>query len=310
MREKRREATIERIVDTALHLLESEGFEALTIQRLAKELGYAVGALYRYFRSKDALLVALLHRIMDAVGEDMSAGLEQVEAERREQLGAEIEAISLTPREGLLRLVVVCNVYVMFAQRRRAEYGLISTLIGDPREVLATEAAAPIVRSLIRLQLMLTSVIDDAVRAGALVPGDARERGVVLWSAMQGVLQLRKLGRFGVAGVELDRLVPIALRTLMVGWGADPTLIDELTPQALAIAGRLAEQRDLKHERARAARDGQDPDEPPDEPEPEPGPDAITHEASGESSGEASGPDVVAGVPGPELDPLAEELPR
>jgi AcrR family transcriptional regulator len=267
MREKRREATIERIVDTALHLLETEGFEALTIQRLAKELGYAVGALYRYFRSKDALLVALLHRIMDAVGEDMSAGLEQVEAQRREQLGAEeiIEAISLTPREGLLRLVVVCNVYVMFAQRRRAEYGLISTLIGDPREVLATEAAAPIVRSLIRLQLMLTAVIDDAVRAGALVPGDARERGVVLWSAMQGVLQLRKLGRFGVAGVELDRLVPIALRTLMVGWGADPTLIDELTPQALAIAGRLAEQRELKHERAH----GQDPDEG-DEPEPSP----------------------------------------
>ena len=59
MREKRREATIERIVDTALHLLETEGYEGLTIQRLAKELGYAVGALYRYFRSKDALLVAL-----------------------------------------------------------------------------------------------------------------------------------------------------------------------------------------------------------------------------------------------------------
>ena len=262
MREKRREATIERIVDTALHLLESEGFEALTIQRLAKELGYAVGALYRYFRSKDALLVALLHRVMDAVGEDMTTGLEQIEAERRERLVAAGEAgtTPLGPREGLLRLVVVCNIYVVFAQRRKAEYGLISTLIGDPREVLATEAAAPIVKSLIRLQLMLTAVIDDAVRAGALAPGDARERGVVLWSAMQGVLQLRKLGRFGVAGVELDRLVPIALRTLMVGWGADPALIDELTPQALGIAAALAEQRELKHERARAARELQEQD--------------------------------------------------
>src|SRR5690606_25537352 len=168
-----------------------------------------------YFRSKDALLVALLHRIMDRVGEDMTAGLEWIERERRERLSAEGLPAETPPsaEEGLLRLVVVCNVYVAFAQSRRAEYGLISTLIGDPREVLATEAAAPIVRSLIRLQLMLTGIIDDAVRSGALEPGDARERGVILWSAMQGVLQLRKLGRFGVAGVELDRLVPIALRT-------------------------------------------------------------------------------------------------
>lgn len=261
MREKRREATIERIVDTALRLLESEGFEALTIQRLAKELGYAVGALYRYFRSKDALLVALLHRVMDRVGEDMTAGLERVERERLERLGLDAEqagAIPLTASEGLLRLVVICNVYVAFAQSRRAEYGLISTLIGDPREVLATDAAVPIVRSLIRLQLMLTAVIDDAVRAGALEPGDARERGVVLWSAMQGVLQLRKLGRFGVAGFELDRLVPIALRTLMIGWGADPKLIDELTPHALEIADSFAKARDLEQERLRGAREAQD----------------------------------------------------
>lgn len=260
MREKRREATIERIVDTALHLLESEGFEALTIQRLAKELGYAVGALYRYFRSKDALLVALLHRVMDRMGEDMSAGLEQIERERRERLAAtgSIDSAPLDPSEGLLRLIVVCNVYVTFAQSRRAEYGLISTLIGDPREVLATEAATPIVRSLIRLQLMLTGVIDDAVRSGAMAPGDARERSVILWSAMQGVLQLRKLGRFGVAGVELDRLVPIALRTLMIGWGADAERIDQLTPHALEIAESLAKQRDLKQERLRAAREAQD----------------------------------------------------
>lgn len=262
MREKRREATIERIVDTALHLLESEGFEALTIQRLAKELGYAVGALYRYFKSKDALLVALLHRVMDRVGEDMTAGLEWVERERCERLAAagqsECESTLLTADDGLLRLVVVCHVYVAFAQSRRAEYGLISTLIGDPREVLATDAAAPIVRSLIRLQLMLTGVIDDAVRSGALAPGDARERSVILWSAMQGVLQLRKLGRFGVAGVALDRLVPIALRTLLIGWGADAERIDQLTPHALEIAESLARQRDLKQERLRAAREAQD----------------------------------------------------
>ena len=257
MREKRREATIERIVEQAMHLLETEGFEALTIQRLAKELSYAVGALYRYFRSKDALLVALLGRVMDRMGEDMTAGLEWVDRERGEQLAAAGEPADkpLTPREGLLRLIVVSNVYVGFAQGRPTEYGLISTLIGDPREFLATEAAAPIVPALVRLQLMLVSVIDDAVEAGALTSGNARERGVILWSAMQGVLQLRKLGRFGVAGVELDRLAPIALRTLLMGWGADAGLIEELTPKAVEIADTLAQQRAERQAELRAARE-------------------------------------------------------
>jgi AcrR family transcriptional regulator len=245
MREKRREATIERIVERAMHLLETEGFEALTIQRLAKELDYAVGALYRYFRSKDALLVALLHRVMDRMGEDMAAGLEWIDNERAHRLAiaGEPPDTPLTESEGLLRLIVVSNVYVGFAQGRPTEYGLISTLIGDPREFLATEAAAPIFPALVRLQLMLTAVINDAVQAGALARGDARERGVILWSAMQGVLQLRKLGRFGVAGVELARLVPIALRTLLLGWGARLELVDELTPRAVEISHTLNKQR-------------------------------------------------------------------
>src|SRR5690606_1249092 len=221
-----------------------------------------------YFKSKDALLVALLHRVMDRVGEDMTAGLEWVERERCERLAAagqsECESTLLTADDGLLRLVVVCHVYVAFAQSRRAEYGLISTLIGDPREVLATDAAAPIVRSLIRLQLMLTGIIDDAVRAGALVPGDARERGVILWSAMQGVLQLRQLGRVGVGGVEAGGLGPIARRTLPLGWAADAQLIDQLTPPALEIADSLARQRDLKQARLRAASAAQDQDDDDD----------------------------------------------
>jgi AcrR family transcriptional regulator len=255
MREKRREATTERIVETAMVMLETEGFEALTIQRLAKKLNYAVGALYRYFRSKDALLVALLRRVMDRIGEDMAAGLGQVDHERGLRLAAAGQPIStpLTIDEGLLRLIVVSNVYVGFAQRRPTEYGLISTLIGNPREFLATDAAAPIFPALVRLQLMLTAVIDDAVEAGALAKGDSRERGVILWSAMQGVLQLRKLGRFGVAGLALDRLAPIALRTLLMGWGADGARIDTLTPEALALADALAKQRDERHERLRAA---------------------------------------------------------
>lgn len=253
MREKRREATIERIVETAMSMLEQEGFEALTIQRLAKKLGYAVGALYRYFVSKDALLVALLHRVMDRINGDMSTGLELFDAARSERLAAQSLPADapLDKDDAMQRLLVLTNVYLSFARRRPAEYGLISTLMGDPREFLATEAAAPIFPGLVRMQLMLTSVINDAVEAGALAKGDARERGVILWSAVQGVLQLRKLGRFGVAGVELERLAPITLRTLLIGWGGDSARIEALNPGAEDYAKELAR----RHEQALAERE-------------------------------------------------------
>lgn len=240
MREKRREATIERIVETALHLLETEGYEGLTIQRLAKELGYAVGALYRYFRSKDALLVALLHRVMDRIGEDMQTSLAIVK--QRAQASAD-EAPSARD-EGLLRLLVCALAYVELAKRRPAEFGLISTLIGDPREFLKTDAAAPLVPMLIRLQLTLASALEDAVRAGVLAPGESRDRAVILWAGVQGVIQLRKLGRFGVAGVELERLVPITLETLLLGWGAEREQLDRVMPVAQAIARDVAKPRE------------------------------------------------------------------
>ena len=55
-RERRRQETIERILDAAMRLMAEQGYEAFTIARLAGDLNYAVGALYRYFKGKDAIL--------------------------------------------------------------------------------------------------------------------------------------------------------------------------------------------------------------------------------------------------------------
>ena len=52
-RAKRREETSAAIVEAALAIVTEEGFDALTMKRLADELGYAIGAFYRYFPSKE-----------------------------------------------------------------------------------------------------------------------------------------------------------------------------------------------------------------------------------------------------------------
>ena len=59
------------VVDRALALADSAGVEALTIRRLATELGVTPMALYWHFRSKEALLVGLADRIWGEIDTDV-----------------------------------------------------------------------------------------------------------------------------------------------------------------------------------------------------------------------------------------------
>src|SRR5690242_8901402 len=55
------------VADRALALADSEGLEAVTIRRLATELGVTPMALYWHFRTKEDLLAGLAERILDDV---------------------------------------------------------------------------------------------------------------------------------------------------------------------------------------------------------------------------------------------------
>ncbi|MEW2294808.1 TetR/AcrR family transcriptional regulator [Streptomyces sp. NPDC006743] len=70
---ERRTVRQEAAVDAAFRLAAREGVTGLSMRRLAQELDVDVTALYRLFRDKDELLLALCERIieteLDAVGE-------------------------------------------------------------------------------------------------------------------------------------------------------------------------------------------------------------------------------------------------
>jgi AcrR family transcriptional regulator len=55
------------VADRALALADSEGLEAVTIRRLATELGVTPMALYWHFRTKEDLLAGLADRVLDDV---------------------------------------------------------------------------------------------------------------------------------------------------------------------------------------------------------------------------------------------------
>jgi TetR/AcrR family transcriptional regulator, tetracycline repressor protein len=55
------------VVDQALRLADSVGLDALTIRKLATELGVTPMALYWHFRSKEELLTALVERVWSEI---------------------------------------------------------------------------------------------------------------------------------------------------------------------------------------------------------------------------------------------------
>src|SRR6266702_6753585 len=59
------------VVDRALQLADTVGLDALTIRKLATELGVTPMALYWHYRSKDELLEGLAERIWSEIAIDI-----------------------------------------------------------------------------------------------------------------------------------------------------------------------------------------------------------------------------------------------
>ncbi len=59
------------ILDAAQHLINTKGYERMTIQDMLDNLGISKGAFYHYFRSKQAVLSALAERMGEQLGETL-----------------------------------------------------------------------------------------------------------------------------------------------------------------------------------------------------------------------------------------------
>src|SRR5262245_34453358 len=64
---ERTRLTRQTVVDRGLRLADADGLEALTIRKLATELGVTPMALYWHFRSKDELLEGLAEQVWAAI---------------------------------------------------------------------------------------------------------------------------------------------------------------------------------------------------------------------------------------------------
>lgn len=187
----------QRLLALALDIYRAEGLEAISFRRLADAAGISHTLPYRYFESKEALLVAL--RVLCT---------QQFEAHVRSR-----EAVT-APLP--VRIRSVAEAYVDFVQRHPAEYQLIfSTHQPSPDQYPALLAA--------RRGLFDHAV--DVVQAGiddGLLDGEARALTHLFWLSLHGLMSLHVGGQL-VHGCALDDLIePLVARIIGSEAAAQP----------------------------------------------------------------------------------------
>jgi len=96
--------SIEEIEDAALRLLDAEGLEAVTMRRLAEELGTGVTTLYGYVRTKEEILDGLAGKLMGAIDLEVDR-----DAQWDEQLHAAVTVLHRTLQQhpAIVELLIV-----------------------------------------------------------------------------------------------------------------------------------------------------------------------------------------------------------
>src|SRR5262249_4942153 len=152
-RERARAETTAEILDSARGYLATDGAPALSLRAIARDLGMASSALYRYFPSRDQLLTRLIIDAYDSLG--AAAETREAAVDRNDLAG---------------RFAMTCSAVRDWALAPPNEYALIS---GSP--VPGSVAPADTVPPASRVTRLLLRVIAEAAAAGRIPDADIRE---------------------------------------------------------------------------------------------------------------------------------------
>lgn len=210
-RARRREANLERILDTALEVVAREGLEGLQMARLAAAVDYTPGALYRYVESKDALVALLVTRTLG-----------QVEAALRA-----VEATVPARATPLARVAALVGAYRRFVRGAPHRFGLLAVAMAEPRILVGDPAHTRLTAAAVVAALTpLAAALDAAATAGAVDAGPAIERTLCVFAMVHGLSQLPKMARAAPTAIDVDAIVASGLRALLIGWGAAARSVD------------------------------------------------------------------------------------
>lgn len=209
-RQRRYVATRERILQAAIQRIGAVGPDAVTLAAIADAVDLTPAALYRYFRSKEAIL----HDVGRVVASRWAAELAAAAGSAPPHPEPAVHA--------LRRALALCAAWRagILGDPLRAQ--IIGRVVGDPQALLPDDVALALVTPALEALQPLVQALAEA----PLSPGDPLERAIALLAAQQGILSLAKLGRLTPI-IDAGRLAATLPLALLRGWGASDTALSE-----------------------------------------------------------------------------------
>ncbi len=173
-REREREQRKSHILDTARALLLEKGMNATSINQIAKRSELSVGSIYFYFTDKEELFAAL-----------QLEGLELLHHAVRQAV-----AKKSTPEKKIRSIAMA---YLRFSEDHKSYFDIITYFLTSPETIFPPNLKKVIDEHGNASISMLAAAIREGIDNGDFKPVDPRRQAIILWSAFNGVIQLKKL---------------------------------------------------------------------------------------------------------------------
>jgi AcrR family transcriptional regulator len=171
-----RQAVRRLVLDVASRLLEAEGPEALTMRRIAAEVGCSTSVLYTMFGGKSGVAEGLWREGFERLRQAMER------AEADDPLG---------------RLTALGHAYRSNALANRAYYAVMFQ-----RPIPGFQPSAEAYADSLRPLHILVGAVADCLEAGVFRAADPTHVATVLWAAAHGAVSLELAGYEGAADAE------------------------------------------------------------------------------------------------------------
>lgn len=183
----------ERIAEAALAILEREGAQAVSMRRVAQEVGVTPMAIYHHYTNREALLQALVYREFD-------------------QLNARVERNAMPPGEPG-DFIRAADTFIAYALERPHMFDYIYTAqrprpVRYPDDFRAGKSPA---------MTLLADQVAAAMERGELRQGDAWDVALQFWAHAHGYLTLYRAGWFTLDEPAFRALYREAVARLLEG---------------------------------------------------------------------------------------------
>ncbi len=168
------------IIDAAMELFLTEGYEKTSMRKIAEKIEYTPGAIYSYFKDKDEILYEIHIHGFTKLSEMLKVALDEV-----------------NPMDKLYK---TGKLYIQFALENPEYYDLMFI----DRSILRSCFEGKDWKQGHAAYDVLVQIVTECIDQGYLPKGDVQAASYAFWSLVHGLVTLVLRGRCMVTGKELQ----------------------------------------------------------------------------------------------------------